>query len=82
MASPNKQDHSIQVECHCLEQVQASLLEDERCYLETGLGDLQQVTCRSCGLTFLTNDRTAEQCPECQESTTRHRRRVGRQQEV
>ena len=82
MAAPNRQAYAERVECRYLEQVRVSLLENERSYLETGLGDLRPVTCHSCGLTFLTNDRTAEQCPQSQESTTRHWHRAGRQREV
>ena len=66
MATPLTQADAERVECGCLEQVLVSLLAIDRSQLETGLGDLRQMACRSCGLTFVTNDQSAVPCPECQ----------------
>jgi rubrerythrin len=66
MANPNASDEPARDECDCFEQALAAFLEGEWSHLE-GLGQLRQVTCRGCGTTFLTNHRTADLCPACQE---------------
>ena len=66
MTGPSQQNNSIEIGCHCLEQVLVSLLDNDRSQLETGLGHLRQMARRSCGLTFVTNDQSAVLCPECE----------------
>jgi hypothetical protein len=66
MAAPNGEADQPKIECDCLEQALAALLQGEWSHLERS-GGLRRVTCRGCGMPFLTNDRAADLCPECQE---------------